>query len=129
MASQTVAISNTTKNTVLGERVRVAETSLSRMVGLLRDKSLEPGTGLLIFPSPAIHTVAMRFAIDVVFVDRKWKVVYLRQEMVPFRLTGLHWKARCVIELPTGVIANTSTKVGDQLCVSESDTWLVLGLL
>jgi uncharacterized membrane protein (UPF0127 family) len=118
MASQTVAISNTTKNTVLGERIRVAETSLSRMVGLLRDKCLEPGTGLLIFPSQAIHTVAMRFAIDVVFVDRKWKVVYLRPEMVPFRLTGLHWKARCVIELPTGVIANTSTKVGDQLCVS-----------
>jgi len=118
MASQTVAISNTTKNTVLGERIRIAETSLSRMVGLLRDKCLEPGTGLLIFPSQAIHTVAMRFAIDVVFVDRKWKVVYLRPEMVPFRLTGLHWKARCVIELPTGVIANTSTTVGDQLCVS-----------
>jgi uncharacterized membrane protein (UPF0127 family) len=118
MASQTVAISNTTKNTVLGERIRVAETSLSRMVGLLRDKCLEPGTGLLIFPSQAIHTVAMRFAIDVIFVDRKWKVVYLHPEMVPFRLTGLHWKARCVIELPTGVIANTSTKVGDQLCVS-----------
>jgi len=118
MASQTVAISNTTKSTVLGERIRVAETSLSRMVGLLRDKFLEPGTGLLIFPSQAIHTAAMRFAIAVIFVDRKWKVVYLRPEMVPFRLTGLHWKARCVIELPTGVIANTSTKVGDQLCVS-----------
>lgn len=118
MASETVAISNTTRNTVLGERIRVAETSLSRMVGLLRDKGLEPGTGLLIFPSQAIHTVAMRFAIDVIFVDRKWKVVSTRSEMVPFRLTGVHWKARCVIELPAGVIAQTSTTVGDQLCVS-----------
>jgi hypothetical protein len=118
MASETVAISNATKNTVLGERIRVAETSLSRMVGLLRDKGLEPGTGLLIFPSQAIHTVAMRFAIDVIFVDRKWRVVHLRPEMVPFRLTGIYWKARCVIELPAGVIAESSTAVGDQLDVS-----------
>jgi len=118
MASDTVAVSNTTRNTVLGERIRVAETSLSRMVGLLRDKGLEPGTGLIIYPTQAIHTVAMKFAIDVVFVDRKWKVVYVRPEMAPFRLTGIHWKARCVIELPAGVIAETSTAVGDQLCVS-----------
>jgi hypothetical protein len=118
MASDIVAVSNTTRDTVLGERIRVAETSLSRMVGLLRDKCLEPGTGLIIYPSQAIHTVAMKFAIDVIFVDRKWKVVSLRPEMVPFRLTGIHWKARCVIELPAGVIAKTSTAVGDQLCVS-----------
>jgi uncharacterized membrane protein (UPF0127 family) len=118
MASETVAISNATKNTVLGERIRVAETSLSRIVGLLRDRCLEPGTGLLIFPSQAIHTVAMRFAIDVIFVDRKWRVVSVRPEMVPFRMTGIHWKARCVIELPAGVIAKTLTSVGDQLSVS-----------
>jgi len=57
----------------------------------------------------------MRFAIDVVFIDRKWRVVHLRRAMVPNRLTGIHWKARCVLELPVGVIAQTSTDIGDQL--------------
>ena len=85
---------------MLGEQIRVAGTSLSRLVGLLGKRGLEPGTGLLIIPSQAIHTVAMRFAIDVVFVDRDWRVIHLRPTMVPFRVTGLHWKARSVLELP-----------------------------
>jgi len=117
MAGETVAVLNTTKNTVLGERIGVAETSITRMVGLLGKRRLEPGTGLLIIPSQAIHTVAMRFPIDVLFVDRKWKVVHARPAMVPYRMTGIHWKARCVIELPEGTIAKTSTEVGDQLSV------------
>ena len=120
MAADTVAILNTTRNTVLGDRIIVAETSLSRMVGLLRHRGLEPGAGLLIYPSQAIHTIAMRFAIDVLFLDRKWRVVHVRPAMVPFRLTGVHWRARCVLELPVGVIAHSSTSVGDQLAVEYS---------
>ncbi len=89
----------------------------SRIVGLLGKRGLDPGTGLLIMPSQAIHTVAMRFPIDVLFVDRKWRVVHLRPAMVPNRMTGIHWRARCVIELPSGQIAQTSTEVGDQLLV------------
>lgn len=119
MGTETVAVLNTTRNTVLGQRIWVAETSLSRLVGLLGKRGLEPGTGLLIFPSQAIHTVAMRFTIDVVFLDRNWRVVYLRPALVPFRMTAIHWKARCVLELPTGVIAGTSTSIGDQLSIEE----------
>jgi uncharacterized protein len=104
---------------VLGNRIRIAGTSLRRLIGLLDKRSLEPGTGLLIIPSQAIHTVAMRFAIDVVFVDRHWRVIHLRPTMVPFRMTGLHWKARCVLELPSGMIAQTSTVIGDQLSIIE----------
>jgi uncharacterized protein len=103
---------------VLGDRITVAETSLSRLVGLLRKRGLGPGTGLLIIPSQSIHTVAMRFPIDVVFVDRNWRVIHLRPTMVPFRITGIHWKARCVLELPAGLIAETSTCIGDQLSIT-----------
>jgi uncharacterized membrane protein (UPF0127 family) len=119
MEPETVAVLNTTRNTVLGEQIRVAGTSLSRLVGLLGKRNLEPGTGLLIAPSQAIHTVAMRFAIDVVFVDRDWRVIHLRPTMVPFRMTGIHWKSRYVLELPSGVIAQTSTAVGDQLSIPD----------
>jgi uncharacterized membrane protein (UPF0127 family) len=119
MEAETVAVVNTTRNAVLGDRIRVAGTSLSRLVGLLGKRTLEPGTGLLIVPSQAIHTVGMRFAIDVIFVDRNWRVIHLRPAMVPFRMTGFHWKARCVLELPSGMIAQTSTTVGDQLSMTE----------
>lgn len=115
---ETIAVVNTTRDTVLGERIGVAETSLSRMIGLLGKSGLEPGTGLLIIPSQAVHTVAMRFAIDVLFVDRKWQVVHLRQEVGPCRITG-HWKAHFVLELPSGVIAQTLTSIGDQLSTRD----------
>ncbi len=114
-----IAVVNATRDTVLGENIGVAETSWSRMVGLLGKPGLEPGSGLLIIPSQAVHTVAMRFAIDVVFVDRNWRVVHLRPGMVPYRVTGVHWKANFVLELPAGVIAQTSTSVGDQLAIEE----------
>ncbi|HEY4900259.1 MAG TPA: DUF192 domain-containing protein [Terriglobales bacterium] len=120
-----VAILNRTRQTVLGEPVSVAETSVRRMVGLLGRERLDPGTGLLIIPSQAIHTVAMHFAIDVVFLDCDWRVVYLRRAMAPYRMTGLHWKARCVLELPAGVIAETSTAVGDQLEIREKSLGIV----
>jgi uncharacterized protein len=118
MNSETVAVLNTTRNTVLGERIGVAETSLSRMVGLLGKRGLEAGTGLLIMPSQAVHTVAMKFPIDVLFVDKLWRVIGMRPQMAPYRITGIHWKARCVIELPSGQIAKTSTQIGDQLSVN-----------
>ena len=116
---QTVRVSNTTKSTVLGERIGIANTSWSRMKGLLGKTGLDLGTGLLIIPSQAVHTIAMRFPIDVLFVDRNDRVIYTQSSLMPFRLTGVHWKARCVLELPVGVISRTSTSVGDSLLIEE----------
>ncbi len=116
---QTVKVVNATKDTVLGDRIGVAGTSMTRLVGLLGRRSLDAGEGLLIMPSQAIHTVAMRFAIDVVFLDRDWQVIHLSPAVRPFRITGLHWKSRSVLEVPAGMIAQTSTSIGDQLSVEE----------
>lgn len=110
---------NATKGTVLGESVAVADTSLSRIVGLLGRTSLEPGEGILIIPCQAVHTIAMRFPIGIVFVDCDCRVLHLHSALAPFRMTRLHWWARCVIELPVGVIARTSTSIGDELLIAD----------
>jgi uncharacterized membrane protein (UPF0127 family) len=112
-----VRVLNASKGTLLGQFITVADTMLGRMVGLLDRTKLDPGEGMLIIPSQAVHTIAMRFPIDVLFLDRKWRVVHLQPALAPNRTTGLHWKAYCVLELPAGVIARTSTSVGDQLSV------------
>lgn len=112
-----VTILNRTRETMLGGHASVAATSVRRMVGLLGNPRLVPGAGLLIMPSQAIPTVAVHFAIDVIFLDRDWRVVSLRGAMPPFRVTGLN--ARCVLELPAGVIAETETAAGDQLEIRE----------
>ena len=119
MAMRSVRVLNTTKGTVLGERIEVAESSVSRMVGLLGKSSLAPATGLLIMPSQAVHSIGMRFPIDVLFMDRNWRVVHVQPSMVPYRLSGLHWRARCVLELPVGAIAQSRTSIGDELRIDD----------
>ena len=114
MGTEVFTVLNSTRNTVLGDQIRVADTSLSRLVGLLGKRELAPGAGLLIIPSQAIHTVAMRFAIDVVFLDKQKKVLKIRPEIGKWRI-AIKMSARSVLELPVGTLARTQTVVGDQL--------------
>ena len=104
---------------MLGEQIKVAGTSLSRLVGLLGKRGLEPGTGLLIIPSQAdtyrSHAVCDRCGFRGPQLARH----PFAPAMVPYRMTGIHWKARGVLELPAGVIAQTLTAVGDQLSFTE----------
>ncbi len=108
-------VRNQSRNTSLGDRIRLADTSLSRFVGLLGKKSLASGTGLWIMPSNGVHTFGMAFSIDVVFLDAKHRVVQLRENLRPFRLTSLNWSARSVLELPVTTIRASQTEVGDDL--------------
>src|SRR3954467_9103218 len=107
-----VCIVNATRNTTLGDAITVADGSLSRMVGLLGKRKLDPGNGLWIVPSQGVHTLFMLFAIDVVFVSDDSTVVALRPAVPPYRMTSLIWKAHSVLELPADTIRQTQTAVG-----------------
>jgi uncharacterized protein len=85
------------------------------MVGLLGERELVPGDGLLIVPSQGVHTWGMLFPIDVVVLDGGWRVLALRRRMRQFRMTRVFWKAAAVLELPPGVLDSTSTSIGDTL--------------
>ena len=110
-----VRASNATRGTVLGESIRVADTGLSRIVGLLGERQLSPGDGLLILPCQGVHTWGMMFPIDVLVLDSQWNVLALRRRMRQFRITRIFWKAAAVLELPEGTLDSTLTSVGDTL--------------
>jgi len=110
-----VRVSNRTKQTLLGDRIRLADRGLMQIVGLLGETGLEPGDGLLIVPSEGVHTWFMRFPIDVLVLDRLDRVIGLRENMKPFRVTKIYSQGVCVVELPAGTIAATRTEVGDEL--------------
>jgi hypothetical protein len=78
-------------------------------------RSLAPDYGLLISPSNGVHTLWMRFSIDVLLLDREHRVLSAYGNLRPFRVTALNWKASAALELPAGTIAATSTQVGDLL--------------
>ncbi len=108
---------NETKNAVIATQVEVAESFFARAKGLLGRKSMAPSSALLIRRSDGIHTWFMQFPIDVVFVDRKMKVVRVVENVKPFKLVWPVWKAHSVFELPQGTLAINRPQPGDQLHV------------
>lgn len=112
-----VTVRNTTRGSVIGDRITVADTSLSRMFGLLGRHRLDAGEGLWIRPSSGVHTIGMRFPIDVIGLDKDQRVVKLWPNLVPYRLTSVSTKVRSVIELPTGAIDQSEVQLGDLIAV------------
>src|SRR3990172_7441354 len=109
------------RGTVIADNVRLADPSRARRMGLLKQAALEPGEGLWIYPSQAIHTFWMRFPIDVAFLDRRRRVRRVYHRLPPFRLTRFVWRARSVLELAPGVLSQTRTDVGDELQFSPRE--------
>jgi uncharacterized membrane protein (UPF0127 family) len=116
-----VCATNATRGTMLGEHIRVAETGLETIIGLLGERELPPGDGLLIVPSQGIHTWGMRFAIDVVVLDDAWKVIAVRRDVRPFRMTRVFWNAAAVLELQSGIVDSSGTQVDDVIQFSRAD--------
>lgn len=112
---------NRNKQTVLASEVELADTSWTRMKGLL-GRSVDDfvfGKGLWIVPSQGVHTIGMSFAIDVAYLDRERRVIYTCHALQPFRIAALKLRARSVVELPAGTLAQTQTAVGDVLEINE----------
>jgi len=120
MAVRLIAI-NTTRGLNLTEHGRVADNMLTRVIGLLRDDHLKPGDGLWITPCNSIHSFAMRFLFDAVFLDTKLRVVHLISEMKPWRASKMIFSAHSVLELPAGAILTSGTQLGDQLEMKLGD--------
>ncbi len=107
-------VKNTTRNTVLAEKTGVANTSAKRRQGLLKHSSLPKGEALWIAPCEAVHSFWMKFPIDVVYLNKQKKVLKVRHNLVPWRLSAC-LLAHSVLELPAGMAAETLTSKGDQL--------------
>jgi uncharacterized membrane protein (UPF0127 family) len=101
--------------------VELAETARTRARGLLGRSSLPPGQALWLAPCRSIHTIGMRFPIDVVYLDRQWRVVAIRERVVPFRVTWGGWRSRGVLELAAGEVARLRITNGQQLVLRRDD--------
>ena len=90
--------------------------STARKKGLLGRDGLHEGTALVIAPCSAVHTFAMRFPIDVIFVRREGSVRKLRPQMPAARVTAA-LGAFAVIEMAAGSIERAGLRVGQRLVV------------
>ena len=95
---------------------RVARTSniLERMKGLLGSPPLDLGEGLLIKPCSSVHTFAMQYPIDLIFMDKKWKIIKTVAKLKPWRIAAAP-SANMVLELCEGSLEHLQLAAGQQL--------------
>lgn len=98
----------------LATHVEIAGDSRTRRTGLLGRAALADGHALVIVPSQGIHTVGMRFAIDVIGVARNGRVVSIAAGVKPWRV-ALSWRADVIVETAAGRCAQVGLSTGDQL--------------
>ncbi|MDX2267653.1 MAG: DUF192 domain-containing protein [Bryobacter sp.] len=115
---QVLEIRNERNGAELTNRAGIANTSELRRRGLLQHESLEEGDGLWIAPCEAVHTFAMKFPIDVLYLNKAKKVLKIRAAMPKGRVSFC-LSAHSVLELPAGMAAKTDTRVGDTLAFTK----------
>jgi uncharacterized membrane protein (UPF0127 family) len=111
----------------LAERAWATTSTFERAQGWLKRESVSDGEGLLIVPCNSIHSLGMRFAIDVAFLDRRGRVRKLAPQVRPGRLAWgplsgilLPWTIQA-LELPAGRLQASGLRVGDLLQIERRD--------
>ena len=80
---------------------------------------MQEGEGLVLVGEKSIHTLFMKFSIDVLYIDKDYQVIRIDENMVPYRLGPFVTQSAYVLEVPVGTIVATDTRVGDQLKFEE----------
>ena len=90
----------------------VADGPVARAKGLLGRTGYE---GAMVLPhTRSVHTVGMRFAIDVAFCDRDLLVLDVVR-VPPYRLALPRRRTRTVVEAEAGAFERWGLRVGDRL--------------
>ena len=108
---------NRTRESCVASSVRVANTHWSRLRGLMGTSATEfqPGEGLWILPCHGVHTFAMRFPLDLLYLDREGAVVEVLEAVKPWRIAPVRMRAASVLELPPGSVRGSGTQAGDRI--------------
>lgn len=96
-------------------QVWVADRWWSRMRGLLARPPLsaDGSQALLITPCASVHTVGMRYSLDLVYLDRAGMVVGWREHVAPWRLSACR-RAAATVEFRGGALARLHPRLGER---------------
>lgn len=105
-------ITNQTRKITIAEDIVIPTSLLDQSLGLLKYKT--PVT-MLLKTRYGIHTFGMRYAIDVLVLDKLNRVVSINENMKPNNIFIWNIKYENVLELPPNTIKKTETKLRDTI--------------
>lgn len=104
-------------------RAKVADTFLTRLVGLIGKRAFESGEGLLFPKNNSIHMWMMSISIDVLFLKKTtsdWEIAAVYENLKPWKALPVGcWGADDALELPVGTVSKLQLKKGEVLCIAS----------
>lgn len=92
-------------NPLLSVRANIAHSFFMRAKGLLGTNTPHP---LLIYPGNQIHTIGMKYPIDVIYMDKNLQILSLKKNLSPGRIFSPVCGSYYILELPSGFIVQNS---------------------
>jgi len=120
-ASKTYCIFNKTRESFVSLNVTVADTHLTRLLGLLGRMRLRSDEGIWVIPSYGVHTIGVPFAVDLIYLDYENRVIGLVESLGGFRVGPVRLRCASVLELANHAIYSSQTQVGDELMICSSE--------
>jgi len=97
-----------------------ATSPLERMRGLLGRPPLQVDQALLITSCSSIHTIGMKYPIDLAFLDKDWEIKKIVKSLVPWRMAS-SFGSNMVLEMPSGTIEKLNLNASMQLIWMEKE--------
>jgi uncharacterized protein len=112
-------LTNKTKKSMLLNELSVATSFYSRAKGLIGTKNLSQEKGIWFPKTNWIHTFFMSIPIDVIYLDKSFKVKKVDHSLKPWKLASPVFGADSVIEVSAGWALNKNIEIGDLLDVGH----------
>jgi uncharacterized membrane protein (UPF0127 family) len=98
-------------------QLTVARSFWRRFMGLMLSKPLPVAQGLLIPRCASVHTLFMRYTLDVAYLNKRGAVVKLVPGLQPWRLSWGGRAATQTLEMTAGGIAHCGLALGDAIAL------------
>jgi len=95
--------------------ILIADSFFTRFAGLMFRHKLPSATGLFLAPCNSVHMCFMRFAIDVVYLDKEFNIIKVVNNLQPWIGLSMCGKAWAVLEMTAGEAERCGLKVGKRL--------------
>jgi uncharacterized membrane protein (UPF0127 family) len=121
MDRRTYCVYNLTRECFLSLGVTPADTTFTRLRGLIGKLRLRSNEGLWVVPSSGIHTLGVFFPLDLIYLNDNYQVIKVIEYFPTFRIAPLKIKASSVLELPPHTIYSSQTQPGDVLLICPAE--------
>ncbi len=116
-----LCVYNQTRECFLGLRVAAADTSFSRLKGLIGRLRLRSDEGIWVVPSSGVHTIGVLIPLDLIYLDESQVVIKVIEYFPTFRIAPIRIRAASVLELPQHTIYSSQTQTGDRLLICTAE--------